>query len=183
MSLPDRQHVLAIEWIPHRWLSVLTIIIPGMIVGSFGLATSPWHLAAMRCLMGIFGMGGMQAIILGEITDSESSSQGQLLIPWIVSSTDISAFGWLTIAGSIGVMSGAALSGYLAEPAGRVPIFGNIELFKQQPYLLPGLTIALIAISAALAVFFTVPEVGGNASGTIADHIDQCCPPGRDRRQ
>jgi hypothetical protein len=77
MSLPDRQHVLAIEWIPHRWLSVLTIIIPGMIVGSFGLATSPWHLAAMRCLMGIFGMGGMQAIILGEITDSESSSQGQ----------------------------------------------------------------------------------------------------------
>jgi len=28
--------------------------------------------------MGVFGLGGMQAIILGEITDSESSSQGQL---------------------------------------------------------------------------------------------------------
>jgi hypothetical protein len=35
----------------------------------------------MRCLMGVFGLGGMQAIILGEITDSESSSQGQLLFP------------------------------------------------------------------------------------------------------
>jgi hypothetical protein len=32
----------------------------------------------MRCLMGVFGIGGMQAIILGEITDSESSTQGQL---------------------------------------------------------------------------------------------------------
>jgi hypothetical protein len=78
---------------------------------------------------------------------------------WIIPSTDIPAFGWLTIAGSIGVMSGAGLSGYLAEPAGRVPVFGDIELFKQKPYLLPGMTISLVALLAALAVFFTVPEV------------------------
>ena len=58
-------------------------------------------------------------------------------------------------------MSGAGLSGYLAEPAGRVPIFGDIELFKQKPYLLPGLTIAFVGLLAALAVSFTVPEVGG----------------------
>jgi hypothetical protein len=57
-------------------------------------------------------------------------------------------------------MSGAGLSGYLAEPAGRVPIFGDIELFKQKPYLLPGMTIAFVAVAAALAVLFTVPEVG-----------------------
>jgi hypothetical protein len=57
-------------------------------------------------------------------------------------------------------MSSAGLSGYLAEPAGRVPIFGDIELFKQKPYLLPGLTISLVAFLTALAVFFTVPEVG-----------------------
>jgi len=56
-------------------------------------------------------------------------------------------------------MSGAGLSGYLAEPAEKVPIFGDIELFKQKPYLLPGLTIALVALLAALAVYFTVPEV------------------------
>jgi hypothetical protein len=49
-----------------------------MIAGSFGLAVYPWQLAVMRCLMGIFGLGGMQAIILGEITDSDSSSQGKL---------------------------------------------------------------------------------------------------------
>jgi MFS family permease len=96
----------------------------------------------------------------------------------------MSAFGWLTIAGSIGVMSGAGLSGYLAEPAGRVPIFGDIELFKQKPYLLPGLIIALGAVSAALAVFFTVPEVGGqNLQSNQANQIDQRRPSGRDRRQ
>ena len=89
MSLPDRQHVLAIEWIPHRLLSVLTIIIPGMIAGSFGLATSPWQLAALRCLMGVVGLGGMQAIILGEITDSESSSQGPFNLVFNDQSTDL----------------------------------------------------------------------------------------------
>jgi MFS family permease len=184
MGCSDRQHVLATEWIPHRWLSFLTIIIPGMIAGSFGLATSPSQLAVMRCLMGVFGLGGMQAIILGEITDSESSSQGQLPVPCIIPSTDTSAFGWLTIAGSIGVMSGAALSGYLAEPAGRVPIFGDIELFKQKPYLLPGLTISLVAFFAASAVFFTVPEVGvERVWSDKANQIDQCCPSGRDRRR
>jgi hypothetical protein len=51
-----------------------------MIAGSFGLANHPWQLAVMRCLMGVFGVGGMQAIILGEVTDSESTSQGQHFI-------------------------------------------------------------------------------------------------------
>jgi hypothetical protein len=81
-------------------------------------------------------------------------------------------------------MSGAGLSGYLAEPAGRVPFFGDIELFKQKPYLLPGMTISLVALLAALAVFFTVPEVGDkHVQNKSADQIDQCSSSGRDRRR
>jgi MFS family permease len=69
---------MAIEWIPHRRLSIFTMILPGMIAASFGLANSPWQLAVMRCLMGVVGVGGMQAVILGEVTDSESATQGEL---------------------------------------------------------------------------------------------------------
>jgi len=56
-------------------------------------------------------------------------------------------------------MAGAGLSGYLAEPAGRVPFLGDLTLFKAKPYLLPGLTLSVISALAALSVFLWVPEV------------------------
>ena len=54
------------------------------------------------------------------------------------------AFAWLSAAGTVGGMSGAVLGGYLAEPAGRVPFIGNMELFERKPYILPGLTLAIL---------------------------------------
>jgi len=69
-------------------------------------------------------------------------------------------------------MSGAGLSGYLAEPAGRVPILGDIGLFEQKPYLLPGLTISVVALLAALAVFITVPEVSGMQTLSVSKLIN-----------
>jgi len=71
------QHVTAIERVPHRWLSIFIILAPGSIAGVFGLASSPWELVALRTLTGVVGLGGMQAVILGEITDAESASQGK----------------------------------------------------------------------------------------------------------
>jgi hypothetical protein len=56
-------------------------------------------------------------------------------------------------------MSGAALSGYLAEPGGRVPFFGNINLFDTKPYLLPGLVLFCFCFVAATGIFWFVPEV------------------------
>jgi len=56
-------------------------------------------------------------------------------------------------------MSGAGLSGYLAEPAGRVPALGDLDLFKRKPYLLPGLTMSFIAIISAFTIWLFVPEV------------------------
>jgi hypothetical protein len=59
----------------------------------------------------------------------------------------------------MGAMSGAGLSGYLAEPAGRVPLVGGLALFRTRPYLLPGMTLFLLALIAAGCVFAWVPEV------------------------
>jgi hypothetical protein len=56
-------------------------------------------------------------------------------------------------------MGGAAVSGYLAEPAGRVPILGNIRYFQDYPYTLPGTLLLGMAILATIAVLFSVPEV------------------------
>jgi hypothetical protein len=59
----------------------------------------------------------------------------------------------------MGAMSGAGLSGYLAQPAGRVPLVGSLALFRARPYLLPGMTLFVLAMIAAGCVFAWVPEV------------------------
>jgi hypothetical protein len=56
-------------------------------------------------------------------------------------------------------MSGAAISGYLAQPEGRVPLFGDITIFQDKPYTLPGLFIFGLAVLEIVAVMIWVPEV------------------------
>lgn len=56
-------------------------------------------------------------------------------------------------------MSGAAISGYLAEPYHRVPILGDLELFAQNPYILPGCILLVCSVISSLAVYLFVPEV------------------------
>jgi hypothetical protein len=56
-------------------------------------------------------------------------------------------------------MGGAAISGYLAEPAGRIPILGGIGYFQKYPYTLPGTVLLCAAVLAAIAVLVFVPEV------------------------
>jgi hypothetical protein len=80
-------------------------------------------------------------------------------------------------------MTASALSGYLAEPSGRVPILGNVELFKQKPYLLPGLALFSVSIVSAFAVFVFVPEVRPDLmfKQLQADFRDKPCTPGSER--
>jgi hypothetical protein len=84
----------------------------------------------------------------------------------------------MTIAGSIGAMSGPALSGYLSEPEGRIPFFGDLKLFQNKPYLLPGLTLSFMAVLASLAVYIWVPEVSHAASNSLTkpDQLDSPSP-------
>ena len=75
--MSEEQHVTAIERAPHRWLSIFTILAPGLLAGVLGLAEYPWHIVMVRSAMGIVGIGGMQAVILGEVVDPDSASQGK----------------------------------------------------------------------------------------------------------
>lgn len=56
-------------------------------------------------------------------------------------------------------MSGAAFSGYLAEPYGRVPLFGRMAILDQYPYALPGWVVLGCSILSSLGVAYLVPEV------------------------
>lgn len=56
-------------------------------------------------------------------------------------------------------MSGAAFSGYSAEPYGRVPLFGRMGILDRYPYALPGFVILGCSILSSLGVAFLVPEV------------------------
>jgi hypothetical protein len=117
----------------------------------------------LRAVIGVASIGGVQVLILGQVTDAESSSQGTYFHfrfgVGVVPRLDMIAFGWLTIARSIGSMSGAALSGYLAEPTGRIPAIGDFELFRRNPYFLPGVILGVISLLAAIGVMIWVPEV------------------------
>jgi MFS family permease len=98
---------------------------------------------------------------MGEVVDRDSAAQGESKF---CTSADVleahhAAFGWMTIAGSVGSMAGAALSGYLAEPSGRVPIFADVQLFESKPYLLPGLVLFVLCFVSASSVLWLVPEV------------------------
>lgn len=56
-------------------------------------------------------------------------------------------------------MSGAAFSGYLSEPYGRVPLLGRLTLFEEYQYILPGLVMLGCSIISAVGIALFVPEV------------------------
>lgn len=56
-------------------------------------------------------------------------------------------------------MSGSGIGGYLAEPYGRVPLVGSVEIFSSRPYTLPGTALLLISILATIPLLLFVPEV------------------------
>lgn len=61
----------------HRWLSALSLIVCGVIAAVFGLCNSVWQIYALRILTGFSAYSEVLTIIvLGEITDAESQTQG-----------------------------------------------------------------------------------------------------------
>jgi hypothetical protein len=76
-SADRRQHVLAIEHVPHRYLSAFVLIGPGIIAAVFGTCQHIWQILLLRSLSGVIGLGGIQAVIMGEVVDKESTAQGQ----------------------------------------------------------------------------------------------------------
>ena len=57
-------------------------------------------------------------------------------------SLTLSAFAWMGSAQFGGGMLGSLIGGTLAMPAGRIPILGDIKMFQEKPFVLPGMTVA-----------------------------------------
>jgi hypothetical protein len=54
------------------------------------------------------------------------------------------AFAWSGSADFMGDAFGVWLGGYLAMPAGRVPILGQMAFFATHPFVLPSMVIGLV---------------------------------------
>jgi MFS family permease len=113
-----------------------------------GVSTHIWQILALRTLTAFFSFGGFLAsIALGEVVKKEEGGGGQ-------------AFSLFASATFLGAMLGSLVGGYLAEPVGRVPFLGKFEMFRDRPYIAPGLTMGALTVLCAFAIWLFVPEVG-----------------------
>lgn len=61
---------------------------------------------------------------------------------------------------NIGVLIGPIMGGLLSNPATAYPrVFGNVQLLRNYPYLLPNLIAAIYLAITTLLVFFNMHEV------------------------
>lgn len=74
-------------------------------------------------------------------------------------------YSWFTAGSYFGFTSGAAFSGFLAEPYGRVPLLGELRLLKAYPYALPGWVLLTCSIVSSIAIACLVPEVSSECVG------------------
>jgi MFS family permease len=112
-----------------------------------GFSTHIWEILLLRALTALFNFGGFLAsVALGEVVKKEEGGGGQ-------------AFSLFASATFLGAMLGSSVGGYMAEPAGRVPFLGKLELFRDRPYIAPGLTMGGLTVLCALAIWLFVPEV------------------------
>jgi hypothetical protein len=140
------QHIKLIQWFPHRYLIITSLLLSGAVAASMGFSTHIWHILLLRALTALFSFGGFLAsIVLGEVVKKERGG-GQ-------------AFSLFASATFLGAMLGSSVGGYLAEPSERVPFLGEMRFFKSRPYTAPGLMMGVLTVLCAFAIWFMVPEV------------------------
>ncbi|KAG1768477.1 MFS multidrug-resistance DHA1 sub-family [Suillus occidentalis] len=112
---------------------------------SFGLSRTFIGLVASRVICGVFnGSNGVVKSIVMDITDATNlpKAYGYMPLPWM-----------------IGNAVGPLIGGSLARPADRFPeIFGQSELLKTYPYLLPCAVPAIFTSVAWLVTYFRFRE-------------------------
>lgn len=127
----------------------ISLLLSGVVAASMGFSKHIWQILLLRSLTALFSFGGFLASIsLGEVIKTEGEGSGQ-------------AFSLFASATFLGAMLGSSVGGYVAEPYGRVPILGTVEIFREKAYVAPGLIMGGLAVLCALAIWFLVPEVGG----------------------
>jgi MFS family permease len=140
------QHIKLIQWFPHRYLLIASLLLSGSVASLMGFSTHIWQILLLRTLTALFSFGGFLAsIVLGEVVKEEGGG-GQ-------------AFSLFASATFLGAMLGSLVGGYMAEPVGRVPILGRMEMFRDRPYIAPGLVMGVLTALCALTIWVLVPEV------------------------
>jgi hypothetical protein len=143
----NSQHIKLIQWFLHRYLIITSLLLSGAVAGLMGFSTHIWHILLLRGLTALFSFGGFLAsIALGEMVKKEGGG-GQ-------------AFSLFASATFLGAMLGSSVGGYMAEPVGWVPFLGKFDMFRDRPYIAPGLTMGGLTVLCALAIWLFVPEVG-----------------------
>jgi MFS family permease len=128
---------------------VLSLLLSGAAAATIGFSTQIWQILVLRALTALFSFGGFLAsIALGEVVKKREGGR---------------AFSLFASATFLGAMLGSMVGGYMAEPNGRVPILGRMEVFREGPYIAPGLTMGTLTVLCALAVWLLVPEVNYRA--------------------
>jgi hypothetical protein len=139
------QHIKLIQWFPHRYLLIASLLLSGSVASLMGFSTHIWQILLLRGLTALFSFGGFLASIsLGEVVKNEGGGQ---------------AFSLFASATFLGAMFGSLIGGYMAEPVGRVSFLGRVEFLKERPYIAPGLTMGALTVLYAMAIWFLVPEV------------------------
>ncbi|KAF8630250.1 hypothetical protein AX15_003027 [Amanita polypyramis BW_CC] len=107
----------------------------------FGISKTFATLVISRCLCGVLnGNIGVMKSVLGEMLDTTNRIEGFSLLPIV----------W-----SVGSTIGPMMGGVLSRPHERFPSYFNSEFWKEYPYFLPCLGVAIFAfISFLLTLFF-----------------------------
>ncbi|GFZ45612.1 hypothetical protein JCM24511_03340 [Saitozyma sp. JCM 24511] len=127
----------------------------------FGLATNFWTMIFIRSISG--ALNGNVAVVkaaIGDITDESNSTE---------------AFAMYGLTWTIGSIIGNSMGGILSHPYERFPgVFGEWEIFRIHPYLLPCIVSALFTLVGIIfaAVFYveslpTLPSTPPSQSITL----------------
>lgn len=113
--------------------------------GLFGMAKSIPQMILFRCIAGVFA--GTIVTIRTMVAEHSTSK------------TQARAFSWFAFSGNLGIFLGPLLGGALADPVRQYPgAFGSIHFFKNYPYALSSLVVALVGLTAAISSALFIQE-------------------------
>ncbi|KAF2627019.1 MFS general substrate transporter [Macroventuria anomochaeta] len=125
---------------------VLVFSLLGIAVATtlFGMSQSITQMIVARCFAGVFA----GTVVTLRTMFSENSTRH----------TQARAFSYFAFAGNLGIFVGPLLGGVLERPAEKYPRVFGYQFFRVYPYILPGLVISAVTLSATLTTVLFVKE-------------------------
>jgi len=140
--------ILPLSWLSDR-IGRKPVILLGMTASTismlcFGLSRTFWGLVMSACFGNLLSFNtGLVKVVVVELTDSTNRALG---------------FSLLLMVFSLGGGLSSLIGGSLARPGDRFPHVFTSPFWKQYPYFLPCLVVALITTQSLLIVHFCLKE-------------------------